>query len=252
MDLTARDCAAAIAQITQDFKNQDWPAYSWTNNMLNSDCTSLMYNDIQEEGNEKMDILKSFNFGPCGDRAKISHLGVAVKNLNGEWVSYDKAKDEIVNVDLVNFGGSNYVYMIPAAIKDIAPGDVVVHNKHIMFVKKVKDDGVVATDVTAGEVKKILPTKSIFGFDFITKIVSLIDLSGMNANEDNPFGNLLPFLLLGDNKGDDALPLALMMMNGGNLDMSNPLMVMALMGDGFSSKNNLLPLMLYGMVNQKK
>ena len=144
-----------------------------------------------------MNVMKNFHFGPCGDRAKISHLGIAVLKKN----------NEIVNVDLVSFGDGNYVYMIPVALKDVAIGDAIVHNGHIMFVKSIKSDYIQAIDVTAGELKRILPTKSVFGFDFITKVVSLIDMSGMSASEDNPFGNLLPFILLGKDNKNSMLPL---------------------------------------------
>ena len=208
-----------------------------------------------------MDIIKNFHFGPCGDRAKISPIGIAIKNSNGEWVSYDKEKSEIVNVDLLNFGNSNFVYMIPVAIKDIAEGDAVIHNKHIMFVKKVKEDGITVVDVTDGEYKKILPTKSMFGFDFMTKVVSLIDFAGIEASADNPFGNLLPFLLMsGEGDNSDALPLALMMMNSGmnglsfQSGMSPLVLMMALKNnstaqEGFSM-STILPLMM--LMNQKK
>lgn len=174
-----------------------------------------------------MNVMKNFHFGPCGDRAKISHLGIAVLNNNQEWVSYDKKNNEIVNVDLVSFGDGNYVYMIPVALKDVAIGDAIVHNGHIMFVKSIKSDYIQAIDVTAGELKRILPTKSVFGFDFITKVVSLIDMSGMSASEDNPFGNLLPFILLGKDNKNNMLPLILMM-SGKQLDMSDPLTMLML------------------------
>ncbi len=172
----------------------------------------------KEKEKDNMDMMKNFNFGPCGDRAKISHLGIAVQNTNGEWVSYDKENNEIVNVDLINFGSSNLVYMLPVALKDVVEGDAIIHNHHVMFVMKAKEKTISVIDVTDGEIKKILPTKSMFGFDFVTKIVSLVDFTASTANEDNPFGNMLPFLLLGngDGGGGDAFPLALMMMNGNN------------------------------------
>lgn len=216
--------------------------------------------NIQEKESKSMDIMKNFHFGPCGDRAKISPIGIAIKNSNGEWVSYDKEKSEIVNVDLLNFGNSNFVYMIPVAIKDIAEGDAVIHNKHIMFVKKVKEDGITVVDVTDGEYKKILPTKSMFGFDFMTKVVSLIDFAGIEASADNPFGNLLPFLLMnGEEDNSDVLPLALMM-NGGLKginsfsEMSPWVMMMALKNNSTVqeglSMSTILPLMM--LMNQKK
>lgn len=197
-----------------------------------------------------MNMFKNFHFGPCGDRAKISHLGIAVLNSNQEWVSYDKEKNEIVNVDLISFGNGNYVYMIPVSLKEIAIGDAVVHNGHVMFVKSIKQDYIQAIDVTAGEIKRILPTKSIFGFDFITKIVSLINMSEMSASEDNPFGNFLPFLFLENNKENNMLPLMLMMSKN-QMSTLDPIMMMLLCENKNTNENNLLPL-IWMMSQQKK
>ena len=211
--------------------------------------------DLEKEKEEK-DMMKNFNFGPCGDRAKISHLGIAVQNTNNEWVSYDKENGEIVNVDLINFGGDNFVYMIPVALKDVTEGDAIIHNHHVMFVTKVREKNLSVIDVTDGEIKRILPTKSIFGFDFITKIVSLVDFTASTANEDNPFGNILPFLLFNDNnRSNDVLPLAFMLMNkdgqeGGlfssTSSMQTMFMAMMMMNNNNKDSNmqTLLPMML--------
>jgi len=236
-----------------------------TCNLINQDKLKNIKKKIQnqEKGNS-MNIMKNFNFGPCGDRAKISHLGIAVQNSNGEWVSYDKDNNEIVNVDLINFGCDNFVYMIPVAIKDIAEGDAIIHNHHVMFVIKAKEKSISVIDVTDGEIKKILPTKSMFGFDFITKIVSLVDFTASTADEDNPFGNMLPFLLLNNdnNRSNDVLPLAFMLMNKDGQDggffssstSSTQMMLMAMMminGKNGCDTQNLLPLMFLMNKNTK-
>ena len=237
-----------------------------TCDLINQDKLENIKKKIQnqEKGNS-VNITKNFNFGPCGDRAKISHLGIAVQNSNGEWVSYDKENNEIVNVDLINFGCDNFVYMIPVAIKDVTEGDAIVHNHHVMFVTKARGKTISVIDVTDGEIKKILPTKSVFGFDFITKIVSLIDFTASAADEDNPFGNMLPFLLLNnDNNGsNDVLPLAFMLMNkdgqdGGGLfsssTSSTQMMLMAMMmtnGKNNYDMQNLLPLIFLMNENTK-
>ena len=45
-----------------------------------------------------------FDFGPCtNDNVRMSTYGLAVKNGNDEWVSYDPNSDQIINVDLLNF-----------------------------------------------------------------------------------------------------------------------------------------------------
>lgn len=142
------------------------------------------------------------------------------------------------------------VYAMPCAIKDIKKGDVIRHvNGNAVFVTST-EGGIHVVDVAAGEKKEILPTKSMFGFDFVTKIVSLIDFSAMNASADQPFGNMLSLMLLSDNKSSmrDMLPM-MMLMNGGNasfggFDMSNPFVMMALMGNGGSEGNDFFPMVM--------
>lgn len=238
-------CKANWAYIPQEYT---WTTTTSGTNMPKYDNT-IKYSPTQEK-EDNVNMLKNFHFGPCGDRAKISHLGIAVLNSNQEWVSYDKENNEIVNVDLISFGDGNYVYMIPVALKDVAIGDAIVHNGHIMFVKSIKSDYIQAIDVTAGELKRILPTKSVFGFDFITKVVSLIDMSGMSASEDNPFGNLLPFLLLKNNKENNILPLMLMMSKN-QMNTLDPMTMMLLCENKNMNENNLLPL-IWMMSQQKK
>lgn len=202
---------------------------------------------------ENMKNMENVYFGPCGDHVKISHLGIAVKNLDNSWVSYDKTNDEIVNVDLLSFGDGNYVYMIPVALKDILVGDAIIHSGHVVFVKAVRNNKLRVIDVTDGEEKKIVPSKSIFGFDFVTKVISLIDFSSMTANEDNPFGNMLPFLLANKNtneKDNNIFLLAWMLMNEKTQPFSSfsstQLAFMTMMNQ--NKDFNILPLMF--LMNQ--
>lgn len=191
--------------------------------------------------------MKNFNFdfGPVNnEQVRLSMYGMAVKNLDGVWVSYDKSGKQVMDVDILNFDGGNFLYRIPVAVKDIAVGDVVIHAHKPMFVTGVKDSGVEAVDVIAGEAKTILPTKNMFGFDFVTKVVSLIDFG--NPNADNPFGNMLPFLLMSNEDGtvDKNMLIALAFNNGafGGADFAaNPFLAMALCGnDGDKSNLGLL------------
>ena len=213
--------------------------------------TEQLYQE-QKEREKNMEMKKMFGnleFGPVNNY-HLSHLGIALQNAAGEIVSYDKQKNEIVNVDLIDFDAKGMIYAMPCAIKDVHVGDVIRHtNGNAVFVVST-DGGIHVVDVAAGEKKEILPTKSMFGFNFVTKIVTLIDFSGLSASEDQPFGNLLPLMLLGDRKGGsgmkDMLPLMLLMGGNGSalggLDMSNPLMLMALMGG--SEGNDFFSIMM--------
>lgn len=201
-----------------------------------------------------MNFFKNFEFGPVkNDSVRLSPYGIAVKNLDGSWVSYDGASDSIIDVDVFNFEGKNLIYKIPAAPHTVRAGDMIIHQGKAMYVVADVCEGdtcVSVIDPRAGESKEILFTKSPFNFTFVIKLVSLLDMSGIDANPDNPFGNMWPLALMSDKDCDAATMMAFMMMNnseGCSFDMSNPMMMYALMsGD---NKDMLLPMML--MANRK-
>lgn len=204
-------------------------------------------------GNEEDNRMKglNFDFGPVnGNVARMSIYGMAVKNRTGAWVSYDEKTGEIMDVDVLNFDGSKFLYKMPVAIKDVAVGDIVIHMNVPMFVTKISEDGksVFAIDPVAGERKEILLTKSPFGFNFITKIVNFVGSAFGSATADNPFGNMGMLMMMSEGSNDfkDMLPMMLMA-NGGNMDMSNPLMMYALLGD---KGNDMLPWMF--LMNSNK
>ena len=80
-------------------------------------------------------------------------------------------------------------------------------------------------------------------------------LTGKDASAQLPFGSMLPLMLManGDMNDNSMLSLMLMMQNdGGALDMSNPFMLMALMGDKNGSKNDLMLPLMYSMMVKKE
>jgi hypothetical protein len=189
-------------------------------------------NNKKEKENNKM---MKFDFGPVDSSVHMSLYGMAIKNASGTYVAYDVKTGSIMDVDIINFEGANkFMYKMPVALSAVQIGDVIVHSKHPMFVSEVdiETNRMVAVDIYDGEEKVIVPTQSPFGFSFITKVVSLFNFAG-TADASNPFGNMLPLLLMSDSKStdkDNLLPL-LFMMNG-NTDMAqNPMMLWALMGN---------------------
>jgi hypothetical protein len=234
-----------------------------------SDCTTVSnleaikrdVDDIKAKLNENKEKkeesknMKGFNFdfGPCGNDIHMSMYGLAIKNINNEWVSYDKTAKDIINVDILNIADAGkYMYKMPVAVSDVRIGDVVVHNGVPMFVTGNNHDGSFSVvDVRVGEAKAIIPTKNMFGFNFMTKVVNMFDNFMSTPNSNNPFGNMLPFLMMGDNKNFDPMMFMFMMgQNGFNSNdmFSNPMMMYMLMKDN----KNFDPMMLMFMMNQKK
>lgn len=218
------------------------------NKVLNEQNT-FNNNVDNKKGNNKMKAF-NFDFGPCtNDNIRMSMYGLAVKNANGTWVSYNPESKEIIDVDIFNFDGGKFLYKMPVAIKDVKVGDIVIHNRKAMFVTEVAETGMTAIDPQAGEEKKILLTKSPFGFNFATKVVSLFNMTSDAPTPDAPFGNMLPFLMLSENSGEFDMNTMLMlsMMSGqSGMDFSkNPMMMYFLMKDS-KNADDLLPLMFMG------
>ena len=220
-------------------------------------CDSCYYakkaNENKNDEGEKTKMKGfNFNFGPCtNDQVRMSMYGLAIKNASGEWVSYNDG--QVVNVDVLNFDGAKYMFKMPVAVKDIAVGDIVIHNRVPMFVESV-ENGIHVVDIRAGEKKEILPTTNMFGFNFVTKIVSLFNAFQSSPTPDQPFGNMLPFLMLNGEDGksmdSDTVLMFMMMQNqsGSANIFANPMMLYFLMKD--KGGNDILPWML--MMNQNK
>ena len=218
------------------------------NKILNEQNT-FNNNVDNKKGNKKMKAF-NFDFGPCTtDNIRMSMYGLAVKNANGTWVSYNPESKEIIDVDIFNFDGGKFLYKMPVAIKDVKVGDIVIHNRKAMFVIDVSETGMTAIDPQVGEEKKILLTKSPFGFNFATKVVSLFNMTSDAPTPDAPFGNMLPFLMRSESNGEFDMNTMLMlsMMSGqGSMDFAkNPMMMYFLMKDT-KNMDELLPLMFMG------
>lgn len=222
----------------------------WSTVTISSDIGDLRneLNNVRKEidkltkkDKENKNMMFNFDFGKVtSDAVRVSMYGVAVKSVDGRYVSYDSKTHSIMDVEILNMPAGDFLYKMPVAIKDIKAGDVVIHNRVPMFVVDVHESTLKVIDIREGSEKEIYLTKSPFGFNFATKVVSLMDMTGGKADESNPFGNMLPFMLMGENKDFD--PMMLMLMNGGKMDMSNPMMMYFLMKD--TNHKDMLPLLM--------
>ena len=206
--------------------------------------------NITNEKNEKeISTMKGFNFdfGPVNSNdVRLSMYGLAVKNKAGTYVSYDAESGEIMDVDIFNFEGSNFLYKMPVAMKDIAVGDVVIHHRAPMFVTGFSHDskGLIVIDVVSGERKEIMLAKSPFGFNFATKVVNFLGnaFNGAASAED-PFGNMWMLMAMSDENKDMKELFPFMLMANGGMNTMNPMMFYCLMG-----KENVDPMLMAMMM----
>lgn len=210
---------------------------------------------INEKENNNMKMFGNFDFGKVdGNTVRMSMYGLAVKNQSNTWVSYNANTGEVIDVDIMNFDGAELMYKVPVALNAVNVGDVLIHARKPMFVTGIADGKFTAIDVIAGEEKIILPTKSPFNFNFVTKVISLINFNTMGTpNEANPFGNIgLMMALSGENNMKDILPFMLMTGQNG-MDMSNPMsmyfMMKMLNDDKAENDDSLMMAMMLGAFN---
>lgn len=209
--------------------------------------------DVKGKGNNMK--MFNFDFGPIkdNDAIRMSPYGLAVKNVNGTYQAYDKKNGEIMDVDIFNFKADNMFFKMPVAIDAIEAGDVIIFNRRPCFVFGFSEQGdVIAIDIAMGEKKTILPSKSPFGFNYITKIVSLVDnmFGGEAPSAENPFGNILPFMLMNEDNSSmkDMLPM-MMLMNGNAGGTIDPMMLYFMMKADKGDTDSMLPFLL--MMNKK-
>lgn len=232
------------------------------NNNNNNDIKENKKCEKRKDNEKTMNTNKMFNFdfGFVDSNIRMSPYGMAIRNADGRYVSYDVKTGSVIDVEPFNFEGNRFMMKMPVAVKDVAVGDIVIHNHKPMFVVNTNDK-VTVIDIYNGEEKNILLTRSMFGFDFIIKVVSLINFS--NASAENPFGNMWPLFMLSDsNSGFDLnganpedsrttmlMLMAMMGQSGMPANMfQNPMFMMALMNDEGSDMKDLMMVMAMSSV----
>lgn len=174
----------------------------------------------------------NFEFGKAvGVCMSIYGVAFRTESVNDDGIAYkDGGWVEVPRQFLLNNPSfRDMLYVMPVAKKDVKVNDFIKHNSHWCRVAEVTDTSLKVEDVYTKTIVEILPTRSPFGFDFYSKLVNLFDGFGFGfgaaaANEENPFGNIGMMMMLADSgMGDSLLPL--MVMSGGKIDMSNPMMM---------------------------
>ena len=245
---TCKDCAEAMKKLTLALERSGiGVTYENTNNNNNNERGNNMFKNV----------MKDFYCGPATD-VKMSIYGPAFRVISGggervseTYVAYHKS--EYIDVMGALLDISNCAYVMPVAAKTVKKGDFIRHCGSWVRILSIKEDTIEGENVNTRTIIKIRPTKNMFGFNFYSKLITFDIMSG--TSEDNPFGNILPMLLLGGNNSEMSDILPFMMMTNNDFDMNNPMMMYFLMNKGSSNSNtDLMTAMMMGqfMNNNKK
>lgn len=219
-----------------------------TNICLKGECAN--YSPKKEEKNMFNKMFKNIEFGKITDGSiKMSIYGPAFRTADGDYMAY--SGDEYVDATGFVFDGmDNFCFKMPVGEDNVDIGDFIVHNKKYCRITDLDDNGNwIVEDVYNKEIKTIMSTRSPFGFNFLTKVVTFGE-EFFAADSENPFGSILPMMMLfGDGNGfngDNSMALAMMMMN--NTNNIDPMMMYLMCGDSKGNKD-MLPMLM--MMNSK-
>jgi len=210
--------------------------------------TNIKKSNKTTKTNKAMDFSKMFKglqVGKINSGVAMSMTGeVAIQGNNGA-VSYDVSTNTLVDHMDMTFGqDSGMFYALPTKREDLKPGDILIEGKQMLFIKKITKGALVCVSPNELEVTKV-NVKNLFGFNMVSKVVSVMNMSGEKTEGDNPFGNMNPMMMMmlsgdDDSSMSDMLPM-MMMQNGGGAQMNPMMMMMMMKGDkGDSSMKDMM------------
>lgn len=188
-------------------------------------------------------MFKNMKFGSFNSESvKYSFNGIAFKTSGGDYVIYN---DDFTFTNVADMVIDMPVFAMPVSREQISVGDVIRHNNDWVIVNEVSNTEIKVAKPWTKEIVAVIPETSIFGFSFYTKIINPFEGFSKGANADNPFGNILPFLMMQNDGGDSMNPMMMaMMFGGGKIDMSNPMMMYMMM----SQNKEIDPMMIMLMM----
>lgn len=229
-------------------------------NLIYKENSSIINTQNKKEKNEMNMKVFDTQFGKVDDVA-MSIYGATFKTVGTDGlarsIAYDPNTQEYIDVpnEMIIAKGS-YCYAMPCTADNLHIGEYIRHNGAWVRVIDVDDAArIVVEKIATREVATILPVRSIFGYSFYTKLITPFQSGFMTADAEHPFGNILPFLMMGDGKMDEMLPLMFMMGQGSTaqFDMSNPMMLMMFMGDKTDKDSDMFKMMMMAsLFNQAK
>lgn len=192
-------------------------------------------NNNNNKGEKGMNLFKNLEVGKyTKSNVAYSVKGMAYKTVDDQYVAY--CDGELIDVTSLLLDIGDMFFAIPVAYNSIKAGDVILHNSRPVIVAgEPSTEAPYSIPVVYPETKEtrnIIPEKNIFNFNFVVKIVNPMEgmLQNTNADASNPFGNLLPFMLMSEGKNDFKDIMLMSMLNGNTLD-ANPLVLYSLMNE---------------------
>ena len=169
-------------------------------------------------------LFGNLKFGKLDDkRFKMSMLGIAIRDKNGDYVVYDADEKKITSVGNMVIEGMDFFFAIPTDEPEV--GDLILdHSDTPLYITKINEDGSMrcASPTTGNGVTRIKRV-NLFDMQIVTKVVSIMDAMGsMGDKSSGLFGNPMMFMAMSGGMGSGS----------DSNSMMNMMMMSAFMGKG--------------------
>lgn len=249
--LSRIDAARLHNQLNNQLKATDVIGFVESETISEIDENENKINTINLGGNDMNtnmfgNMFKNMKFGKLETNdIKYSMKGIAFKTTDGDYVCYNP---DFTFTNVANMVMDIPIFAMPVSKDQIKVGDVIKHNDAWVIVNDVTSSEIKVAKPWTKEIVSVIPETSIFGFSFYTKIMNPFENFGTTATADNPFGNILPLMLMsgGDTKNSNDTFMMMLALGGGKIDFNNPMMMYMLMGDKGNTNDMLMMMMLSG------
>ena len=205
-------------------------------------CNFNSTDNTEEEKSMFDKMMKNIEFGKVNTSdLAYTFNGICFRDADGNYTSlnpdgtFTNVYDMVMDIP---------IYVMPVGKDQIKVGDIIKYFDKWVMIAQIDNTTITTIDPWTREIRVIIPEKSVFGFDYYTKVIDIFSGININADSSNPFGIMLPFMMMSDKSDIDPMML-MMMMNGQNLNGMNPMMMYMMMSkDSGMKKDNMLPFMM--------
>ena len=197
----------------------------------------------REEEKPMNKLFGNFGFGKCQDnRFSLSMNGIAVRQANtGKYVVYNKENNEFVDTTDMLLTIKDALFLLPAV--EVNAGDTIIHEgKPYYIVGTGREIKAVSYDDCTQTV--LIPKSTMFGIKYFIKVFSMFG-DNFAATGDLFSNPMMLMALMGDDKDSDISKFMLMSSMSKGDFASNPMLMTFLMKDGNSDLSTLAMMSMF-------
>jgi len=134
------------------------------------------------------------------DMFKLSMMGIAIKGDNGSYRCYDPEQGSCIDVMEMVIDANNMIFRMPA--QAVVAGDLIISNGKPYYVISKVGQNISVFNPIEEKIETIVPSRSMFGWNFFIKVVSMFNMMGATPNTGS-LQAMMPMIMMSMFSGGD-------------------------------------------------